>query len=92
MFAQGSNVPAIGVTGALVKQKLLELRDHDCQVCGSVPLGGGNDPHILGILTVNYISGMACKGLCPSKHYSILLHSATNGSEASNTSGLLLES
>ncbi len=91
-FAQGSNVPATGVTGALVKRKLGELSDHGCRVCGSVPLSEDNDPHRLGILTVNYINGMACKGLCPSRHYEALLQAAVNGSWLSATSSLLLES
>ena len=77
-FAQGNNVPATGVTGALVKKKLGELRHHGCRVCGSVPLGGDNDPQRQGILTVNYISKLACKGLCPSKHISTLLLSVAN--------------
>ena len=83
-------MPATGVTGALVKSKLRELRDHGCRVCGSVPLGRGNDPQSLGILTVNYISGTACKGLCPSKHVSALLLSAANASLLPAGSGLLL--
>ena len=60
---------AFGVTGALIKQKLEELSMHGCHICGSVPLGNGNDPRAAGILTVNYISGVACPGLCPPTHY-----------------------
>ena len=91
-FAQGSNVPATGVTGALVKKKLGELRDHDCRVCGSVPLGGDNDPKRQGILTVNYISKLACEGLCPSKHYTALLPSTANVSSPPTKSGVLVNS
>ena len=91
-FTQGSNVPATGVTGALVKLKLLELRGHGCRVCGSVPLGGGNDPHIQGILTVNYINSMACKGMCPSTHYNARLESPVNESSLPAISSLLLQS
>lgn len=90
-FAQGSNVPAI-VFGALIKRKLRELRDHGCFVCGSVPLGGNNDPHSQGILTVNYVSSKACKGMCPSTHYSARLHSAANQSSSPANSSLLLVS
>ena len=79
-FTQGSNVPATGVTGALIKRKLQELSAHGCRVCGSVPLSEDNDPGSRGILTVNYIAGLACKGLCPSKHYTALLQSSANGS------------
>ena len=67
-FTQG-NVGA-GVLGVLVKQKLEQLSTHGCKICGSVPLANDNDPVEAGILTVNYISGAACAGLCPSTHYS----------------------
>ena len=91
-FAQGSNVPATGVTGALVKRKLRELSDHGCRVCGSVPLSGDNDPLRHGILTVNYISKLACRGLCPSKHITALLLSVANISSLPTNSGLLPDS
>ena len=72
-FTQGqvgkSGLAAHGVTGAQIKQKLQQLSLHGCRICGSVPLGDGNDPHEAGILTVNYISGVACPGLCPPTHY-----------------------
>ena len=68
-FTQGKEAPATGVTGALIKRKLSEVRNHGCHVCGSVPLGENNDPHSRGILTVNYVGGVVCKGLCPSRHY-----------------------
>ncbi|KAL9135413.1 MAG: hypothetical protein Q9175_003402 [Cornicularia normoerica] len=57
-FTQGSNVPATGLNGALIKQRLQELSDHGCLVCGSVPLSGDNDPDRQGMLTVNYIGGV----------------------------------
>lgn len=79
-FTQGSKVPATGVNGALLKRKLQELQQHGCLVCGSVPLSGDNDPDREGILTVNYIGGVACKGLCPSRHIQGFLQSAANGS------------
>ena len=92
VFAQGRNVPATGVTGALVKRKLGQLRDHGCRVCGSVPLGGDNDPQRHGILTVNYISKLACKGLCPPKHFRAALLSVANISSLPTNSGFLLDS
>ena len=67
-FTQG-NVNSIGTSGAVIKRKLQQLSDHGCQICGSVPLGDGNDPAEAGILTVNYVSGVACPGLCPPTHY-----------------------
>ena len=52
-FTQGY-MPNPGVTGALLKQKIQELRDHSCEGCGSVPFSG-NDPDPMGFLTVNYV-------------------------------------
>ena len=91
-FAQGNNAPATGIIGALIKRKLQELSDHGCRVCGSVPLSEDNDPDSLGILTVNYIGGMVCRGLCPSKHYTELSQTAANESWVSVASGSLVES
>ena len=91
-FTQSKNVPATGVIGSLIRRKLLELHGHGCHVCGSVPLGGDNDPRSQGILTVNYISTKVCKGLCPPKHYRAIFQSAANESGLPTTSDLLLES
>ena len=63
------NPAGFGIWGTQLKQKLRQLSLHGCRICGSVPLGKGNDPGEAGILTVNYISGVACKGLCPPTHY-----------------------
>lgn len=84
-------MPKTGVTGALVTRKLQELREHGCLVCGSVPLGGDNDPDVRGILTVNYIGGVVCKGLCPSTHYTALLPLGSNSSRLFAGSSRLLE-
>lgn len=91
-FIQGNNLPTTGVDGALIKRKLQELRGHGCRVCGSVPLSGDNDPSKEGILTVNYIGGLACKGLCPSKHYTALLQLAANISWLGVINSTLFES
>ena len=85
-------MPASGVTGALIKRKLQELSGHGCLVCGSVPLSGDNDPGSRGILTVNYIGGMVCKGLCPSRHYTALLQSTMNVSRLPATRSFILRS
>ena len=79
-FTQGRKVPATGIVGALIKRKLQELSGHGCRVCGSVPLSENNDPGSQGILTVNYIGGVVCRGLCPPKHYHALLQSNADGS------------
>lgn len=91
-FTQGRKVPTTGVDGVLIKRKLQELRGHGCRVCGSVPLSGDNDPGSQGILTVNYIGGVACKGLCPSKHYTTSSQSRANGTWLPATSSNFLES
>lgn len=88
-FTHGSNVSAAGVTGDVVMQRLEELSRHGCRVCGSVPLSGDNNPRSQGILTVNYVDGVVCKGLC---HYSALLQSAAKDSWLQAASDLLLES
>ena len=91
-FSQGKTVPATGVVGALIKGKLQELSGHGCHVCGSVPLSDDNDPYSRGILTVNYVGGVVCKGLCPSKHYHVLLQSGANGSRFPVDGSYLLKS
>ena len=87
VFAQG-NVAPLGITGDLVKRKLAELKQHGCQVCGSVPLSDDNNSNTAGELTVNWVSTGACWGMCPSTHYyntqipgnhTMLLNSSNNG-------------
>ena len=92
VFTQGNEVPATGIIGALIKLKLQELRGHGCHACGSVPLGGDNDPGSQGILTVNYVGGVVCKGLCPSRHYQALSHSNATGSWLPVNSSYLVQS
>ena len=91
-FTQGKKVPATGVVGAMIKRKLQELSGHGCRICGSVPLNGNNDPASQGILTVNYIGGVVCRGLCPTKHYHALLQLNANGSRLPVNSSYLVES
>lgn len=63
LFPQG-NIPDEGIPGFVIKLKIAELAAHGCKFCGSVPVGSYNDPAPLGILTVNYVLGKACQGLC----------------------------
>ena len=63
VFMQGS-IPAEGVDGAVIQLKLQQLIEHHCLGCGSVPFSDDNDPHLLGILTVNYVRQSECEGLC----------------------------
>lgn len=64
LFLQG-NVPAQGVTGKVLQDRMGDLVNHGCGGCGSVPLSGNNDPDEMGVLTANFISsGHFCNGLC----------------------------
>lgn len=58
------NIPAEGVDGAELLLKMQQMIEHHCLGCGSVPFSSDNDPNILGILTVNYVSQSECEGLC----------------------------
>ena len=87
VFAQGS-VDPLGITGDFVEQKLTELKQHGCRVCGSVPLSDDNNANTAGELTVNWVSSGACWGMCPSTHYyntqipgnhTLLSNSSNNG-------------
>ena len=68
VFTQG-NVTPLGITGDLIRKKLIELKHHGCLECGSVPLSDDNNPDTAGILTVNWVTSGVCWGLCPSTHY-----------------------
>ena len=64
LFLQG-NVPPEGVTGKVLQDRIGDLVNHGCSICGSVPLSGDNDPDKMGIMTANFIkSGNFCNGLC----------------------------
>ncbi|KAL6718211.1 hypothetical protein ACLMJK_004299 [Lecanora helva] len=63
-FLEGQNVPSEGVGGTLLLAKMQQLIEHGCQGCGSVPLEDGNDPTVMGKLTVNYVRNSECVGLC----------------------------
>ena len=91
-FVQGKNAPRAGVQGALINRALMNLADHKCHVCGSAPLSGDNDPNSHGILTVNYVGGLVCKGLCPPRHFESILQSAGNGSRVPTLSIDVLDS
>ena len=63
-FAEGNNVPTSGVNGSTLLLKMQQMIEHGCQGCGSVPLEKGNDPDVMGKLTVNYVTKSECVGLC----------------------------
>ncbi|KAI4132524.1 MAG: hypothetical protein LQ347_002545 [Umbilicaria vellea] len=58
------NYPQAGVNGSLIATRIGELNRHGCWYCGSVPLSGDNDPKKMGILTVNFVKGQVCDGVC----------------------------
>ena len=64
LFMQG-NVPYDGVNGTIIKERIIDLFNHECNVCGSVPLSGDNNSDEMGILTSNSISEGSCDGVCP---------------------------
>ena len=77
LFMQGDNAHGIyepitgfqatGIEGSLIKSKTLELYQHRCRACGSVPISNNNDPNEQGILTINYVrdnAGCAGRQLC----------------------------
>ena len=86
-FTQG-NVAPLGITGDMIRRKLLELKHHGCLECGSVPLSDDNNPDTAGVLTINWVKSGVCWGLCPSTHYystqnpgnyTLSLNSSNNG-------------
>ena len=54
-----------GINASFALERLGQLENHGCTVCGSVPLEAANNPEVAGILTVNFVTGGVCKGLCP---------------------------
>ena len=52
-YPDGHSIPAI--SGAKFKQLVIALWQHGCNSCSSIPLDPGNDPHRLGILTLNFV-------------------------------------
>lgn len=53
------------ITQARVYELLLDLINHGCRVCGSVPVDFPNNDPSNGILTINYVKDIAgCKGVC----------------------------
>ena len=93
VFTQG-NVTPLGISGDLIRRKLIELEHHGCLECGSVPLSDDNNPYTAGILTVNWVKSGACWGLCPSTHYynTQIPGNHTMSLNSSNNGALLLPS
>lgn len=57
-FLQNTN----GAPGQSIRDAIVDLRNHGCKACGSVPFYN-NDVN-LGMLTVNYVSHDCGKGVC----------------------------
>ncbi|KAL9577048.1 MAG: hypothetical protein Q9212_006625 [Teloschistes hypoglaucus] len=68
VFAQGMKAEGgkAYVSGAQVKRGLENLVHYGCRMCGSVALEDVGDARADGgYLTVNYVSGTVCQGVCP---------------------------
>lgn len=63
-FLQGTG----GIPGSLIKELVQDVVNHNCHVCGSVPVffnSGDNDINTHGELTINYVAKVGnCNGLC----------------------------
>lgn len=70
-YTEGENVPAGGINGSLIKQKLQQLRDDRCFACGSVAIADSGNPDEEGVFKIDYIPGnkVKCGGpgdvVCP---------------------------
>ena len=67
VFAQGlrGQGDRPGVRGKMVKVALERLLRGDCRMCGSF---GSKE---WGLVTVNYVSGSVCEGVCPEAAYQV---------------------
>lgn len=57
----GGNVPAAGINGSLIKQKMEELRTYGCFACGSVAIAESGDPVEKGVFKIDFVSGNKVK-------------------------------
>ena len=53
-------IPAEGVSGKRMKEKMQQLLDHKCWACGGVPFADSNDPDEMGTLVVNWKKPARC--------------------------------
>ncbi|KAJ3524757.1 hypothetical protein NM208_g11930 [Fusarium decemcellulare] len=55
-----------GLPGREIKRLLIELENHGCKKCGSVPAfyPSDNNSNSHGELTVNFVQGTNCQGIC----------------------------
>lgn len=70
MFVQNMKCPLCGdercaITQGRIYDLLLDLINHGCKGCGSVPIDFPNNDPSNGILTINYVSDrQGCDGVC----------------------------
>ena len=70
-FTKGENVPAAGINGSLIKEKMNELRAYGCFACGSVAIAESGDPVEEGLFKIDYVSsskvrcGVPGQVVCP---------------------------
>ena len=60
LFPSGAKVPPAGANGALIEEKVQTLINHGCFACGSVPLGGQDNPDLMGNLVLDYVNPVKC--------------------------------
>ena len=59
------HVPPRGVNGSVLVERLLDLKRHQCRVCGGVPVSGDNDPRGMGVLKADWVGVADCAtGVC----------------------------
>lgn len=54
-YTAGENVPAAGINGSTIKQKIEQLRLDGCFACGSVGIADSGDPVEEGVLKIDYV-------------------------------------
>ncbi len=70
-FTAGENVPAAGINGSLIKQKMNELLAYGCFACGSVAIADSGDPAEEGLFKIDHVSsgkvrcGVPGQVVCP---------------------------
>ena len=61
-YTGGTNPPAAGINGSVIKQKMEELRKHGCFACGYTAIAPSGDPSEQGVFGIDYFpaDGLKC--------------------------------
>ncbi|KAL9068292.1 MAG: hypothetical protein Q9161_006318 [Pseudevernia consocians] len=54
-YTAGEHLPAAGINGSLIKQKIEELRIYGCFACGSVAISDSGDPVSEGLFKIDWV-------------------------------------